>query len=150
MDPSGNAIFCDDIREEVAGKFSLIGCYAGDMQFTNVVFPIGIPKLAIFVLARLPPREIPPLQLLVYFPGDVDDAPGVKMDISPIPWEEGPGVPEADLERTPLLRYSLMITPALFREPGFVRVRLMYGQQRVRLGALKVYSITSEPSGSAA
>lgn len=145
MEPSGIAIFCDDIREEIGGKVSLIGCYADDMQFINAAFPIGVPKLGIHVIARLPPQPIPPLQLLVYFPGD-NELPTTKIEIPPIPGEEAAaGPPEHDLIRQPQLRFSVGIMPVLFKEPGFVRVRLMYGEQCVRLGALKISSVSSAP-----
>jgi hypothetical protein len=144
MDPFGIAIFCDDIREEVGGKVSLAGCYAYDMRFTDISFPIGIPKLGIYVVGRLPSDQpIPPLQLLVYFPGDADE-PSVKIDIPQTSLPESPSSLDPDLQRAGGLRYPLLIAPALFREPGFVRVRLMYGQQRLRLGALKIHSVISE------
>jgi hypothetical protein len=37
------AQFCDDIRHEIGGKFSLVGCYGGEMIIDKL--PIVLPKL---------------------------------------------------------------------------------------------------------
>jgi hypothetical protein len=143
MVPSGLVIFCDDIREEVGGKVTLAGCYGNDMRFTGVSFPIIIPKLAIYVMARLPlDQPFPPLQLHVYFPGDGDSSPFVKIDV---PHTGSPPAPvlridHPDLEKAASLRFPVVISPALFKEPGIVRVRLMYGEKRLRLGSLAIFS----------
>jgi len=152
MDAFGIAIFCDDIREEVGGKVSLIGCYGTDLQFTGMSFPVGVPKLAIYVVARLPiEQQLPQLQLRVYFPGDADEAPTTKIDLTPqTSWEEEPVGPlVADLEKARLLRFPIVIAPALLKEQGFVRVRLKYGPQLVRLGALRIHSVASAPPPAA-
>ncbi|HVK51284.1 MAG TPA: hypothetical protein VM469_06060 [Pseudoxanthomonas sp.] len=43
------AIFCDDVRQEVNGKLSFMGCYAGVMEVAS--FPLIAPKLVVFVRA---------------------------------------------------------------------------------------------------
>lgn len=49
LNRSVSVIYADDIRQEVAGKFTIIGIYQGKMLFPR--FPAVIPKLAIFVTA---------------------------------------------------------------------------------------------------
>lgn len=44
------AQFCDDVRQEVGNKFSLMGCYGTDLYVP--AFPITLPKLCAFVHAR--------------------------------------------------------------------------------------------------
>lgn len=44
-----SAIFCDDIRHEINGKVSLIGCYSGLMYVQS--FPANLPKLCVHVTA---------------------------------------------------------------------------------------------------
>jgi hypothetical protein len=150
MDPFGIAIFCDDVRQEAGGKISLIGCYGTDMQFADVTFPITIAKIGIYMVARLPvDRATPPIQLLVYLPGDSDDAPTTKFDFPlppemQTPWADGkdpmwPAAQMSDVDRAHMLRHHLVISPAVLKEEGFIRVRMMYGEQRVRLGVLKVH-----------
>ena len=50
------AQFCDDVRQEIGNKFSLMGCYGTDLYVPS--FPITLPKLCVFVNARTP-REKP-------------------------------------------------------------------------------------------
>jgi hypothetical protein len=48
--------FCDDVRQEIGNKFSLMGCYGTDLYVPS--FPITLPKLCVFVHVRTP-REQP-------------------------------------------------------------------------------------------
>jgi hypothetical protein len=50
------AQFCDDVRQEIGNKFSLMGCYGTDLYVSS--FPITLPKLCVFVHVRTP-REQP-------------------------------------------------------------------------------------------
>ncbi len=44
------AQFCDDVRQEIGNKFSLMGCYGTDLYVP--AFPITLPKLCAFVHVR--------------------------------------------------------------------------------------------------
>lgn len=44
------AQYCDDVRQEVGNKFSLMGCYGADLYVP--AFPITLPKLCVFVHVR--------------------------------------------------------------------------------------------------
>ena len=46
------AQFCDDFRQEIGNKFSLMGCYGTDLFVPK--FPITLPKLCVFVYVRTP------------------------------------------------------------------------------------------------
>jgi hypothetical protein len=46
------AQFCDDVRQEIGNKFSLMGCYGADLYVPK--FPFTLPKLCVFVNARTP------------------------------------------------------------------------------------------------
>jgi hypothetical protein len=154
MELSGSATFCDDIRQEVGGKISLMGCYGNDMRFHGVAFPILIPKLCVHIVAKLPgDRPIPPLKLFIYFPGDPLDAPSLNQDF-PVP-EEMKSIetlPKVSLngldtpaDRGPpiaLLLQNIVISPAIIKQAGYILARLMYGDIRVRLGVIKVMSVS--------
>jgi hypothetical protein len=47
-----HAIFCDDIRHEVTGKTSLIGCYSGVMYLP--IFPATLSKLCVYTQLSTP------------------------------------------------------------------------------------------------
>ncbi len=40
-----HTIYCDDVRHEIGGKVSLIGCYSSDLIVSRRAFPIVLPKL---------------------------------------------------------------------------------------------------------
>jgi hypothetical protein len=46
------AQFCDDVRQEIGNKFSLMGCYGSDLFVPK--FPFTLPKLCVFVNCRTP------------------------------------------------------------------------------------------------
>jgi len=145
MEPYGITIFCDDIREELNGKISLIGCYGPDLQFFGNA-PVVLPKLAFHIIVRLPcDKPIPPLKLIVFFPGDKDEQPTMLVEL-PVP-ENLKQEPESGLEpnvlipdgmRTYILRQHFILSPVQITQEGFIRVRLMYGDDKIRLGVLKV------------
>lgn len=47
-----HATFCDDIRHEINGKVSLIGCYSG-LMFVPV-FPATLPRLCVYIYLSTP------------------------------------------------------------------------------------------------
>src|SRR4026209_733073 len=50
------AQFCDDVRQEIGNKFSLMGCYGTDLYVPS--FPFTLPWLCACVPVRRP-RELP-------------------------------------------------------------------------------------------
>lgn len=149
MQPFGDTIFCDDIREEVNGKISLIGCYGGSLRFLGP-FPAVQPRLGIVSYVHLPAdEELPVLKFLIYFPGNNDDAPFIQEDIElsgdlrkPIA-ESPPPDGALDLVRRKTLRKQFLLGPIEFQGGGFIRVRLLYGNKRVSLGALEITALGS-------
>lgn len=51
--PYGTTVFCDDIRHEINGKMTLVGCYAAEMNF-NGPAPGFLPSFAALVNIRIP------------------------------------------------------------------------------------------------
>lgn len=47
-----SAIFCDDIRDEVGGKVTLVGVFS--THLLTPAFPIFIPRLGVFVRSAIP------------------------------------------------------------------------------------------------
>jgi hypothetical protein len=159
MDPYGIAIFCDDIREETGGKISLVGCYGPDMRFEGVPFPLVYPKIGIYVTARLPFSATPPIRILVYFPGDSEEAPTMTVDM-PLPEEfktepdivrypPDPLMPR-DSKRQHGFRRHFVLSPVIIAQEGFIRVRMMYGDQRIPLGALRIRNVPASEAAPAA
>ncbi|AIT79115.1 DUF6941 family protein [Novosphingobium pentaromativorans] len=56
--PGGYAIFCDDIRDEINGKTTLVGTYNGEM-FLQASLPATIPQLCCFATIIIDPHALP-------------------------------------------------------------------------------------------
>lgn len=54
--PYGVTIFCDDVREEVSGKQTLVGVYGPELHYTGG-FPAKLPVLWSFVRLSVPGSE---------------------------------------------------------------------------------------------
>src|SRR5262245_47170442 len=75
---SGYTIFCDDIRQEVAGKTSYIGVYQ-DSLITNAPFPMALPKFGISITifdSPLKSKKFAEIPFKVFLPGE--DAPALE------------------------------------------------------------------------
>jgi len=137
--PYGFTLFCDDIRNEMDGKVTLVGIYTAEMIF-NVPFPVIIPKLG-FVVKYFERRDesSEPLNLQIYFPGDPDDTPSV---VSQIPHEQFRITPaQSDNENNDPLLFCIMnmvISPVNILKEGRIKVRMIRGQDTIKIGSLKI------------
>jgi len=50
--PATTAVFCDDVRQEIGNKISLIGCYTDELIVDRL--PASLPKLAVHVRVTAP------------------------------------------------------------------------------------------------
>lgn len=56
------AQFCDDVRQEIGNKLSLMGCYTGEMILQKL--PAALPKLCAYVTAITPKEK--PFEMLTF------------------------------------------------------------------------------------
>jgi hypothetical protein len=135
----GITIFCDDIRRERDNKTSLIGVY-GDELILFTPPPVVLPKLGFHIDARFPIDNVidEDVNLVIYFPGDPEEAPRIN---EKIPWKSGEPpakIPFPDaVPAFHFLKYYVL-SPVEIREVGHIRVRLLYSGHRIRVGALHV------------
>ena len=138
--PYGYSLFCDDLRREEGGKVTLVGLYGSDMIISGS-FPAALPKLALIVTyIERPGESDEPLELVIYFPGDSDDAPSQRV---PLQAETVEGFRKQQQEpevEDPLLimRLDLMFTPIVIKQEGRIRVRMVRGDKEIRLGTLRI------------
>lgn len=67
---SALCLFCDDIREEVGGKYSAVGIWSH--RFAASEFPLRLVQCAIVVYVRTPHEDVPDrIAILIERPGDV-------------------------------------------------------------------------------
>lgn len=139
MLPYGISYFCDDIRFEQQNKFSLIGCYGSELILFQKP-PIILPKLCIFIQVRAEPERYPAIKIVVFPPGKnealfVHEQKPDEQDFQ-ISQEFENSKEEIKPQRALLL--PLIFSPFVIENLGFVRVRLHYGGDIIRLGALQI------------
>jgi hypothetical protein len=145
-EPVGFTIFCDDIRQEIGGKISLIGIYYGIM-YIHGPFPATLPKfgfhITIFEPAELASKRDFPIQVGIFLPGDDEHESSLSLSVSHDPkqaktvLDDFPSPPTGEgplLARIPL---SQIVSPFIIREPGLIRVRAKYKDDDLRLGTLR-------------
>lgn len=150
MEPYGITIFCDDIRFEQHGKYSVIGCYGPDMIVSE--FPALLPKFACLVQLRFPATRLLPMTLKVYFPGDAEDAPGFSQQIHPgEDTDPAPAPAEVLAQGVDPLRgvlYPLVLSPLPLQQPGRIKVRVSHGDKIIRAGTLVVKKMEITEQGA--
>ena len=145
MEPFGISLFCEDIREEVGGKKSLMGVFDADLVVSH--FPIVIPKLAVLIRLIVPgDLAAGALTWKVYFPGDQSDAPAFKVEESITESESrGSREPSADWrdgDVTPVQEFnqSAIFSPVRIKHEGLIKVRVDVGDITVKAGVLRVHA----------
>ncbi len=145
--PYGYTDFCDDIRQEIAGKITLVGLYAGEMKIFGTL-PLNVSKLALAIHYFEKPGEgNDPLELRILLPGDADDAPTQRIEIPPRDHQPKPTKGGDD----PRIGLHMMavFSPLQVTQFGQIRVRMKKGDDIVRLGTLLVTEGTADDAARA-
>jgi hypothetical protein len=139
----GTTVFCDDIRSELGGKLTLVGCYGTQLIATH--FPLILPKMGFFLRTVFPFDERPESMVLnIYLPQDNDrpsktwkpTAPAVTREEyarMPRPFD-APPAEELVLVRT----NHTVLTQVHITKEGFIRVRGNADGKVIMLGSLRV------------
>ena len=107
--PQVESIFCDDIRQEIGGKITLVGIYADDLILES--FPLVVSKLGISVKVVVP-NEYADQVLLSINKGDE-----VFAQVPPPKVEAATADASPSLRSFQVLRYALVFSPVEFLEP---------------------------------
>lgn len=109
-----HAVFCDDIRQEMGGKVSLMGCFQGDLLVPFL--PVALPKLCVFVTVSTPvKRPLKSLRIRIM----QDDTELVSLDVP----EGGTTVPIVEDGITRILANAAMVfSPFAIPAPTAIRV----------------------------
>ena len=112
-----HVVYCDDIREEVRNKISLIGCYSADLVVPK--FPVALPKLCMHISAVTPiSRPFERLKIRVF----VNDELSGEIDMPPASFE-GQSSQVIPHEATRMAVAAVVIlSPAAVSEAGMIRV----------------------------
>lgn len=131
-------IFCDDIRAEMGGKFSLMGIYASDMIFP-IVPPAVLTKWGIAVWLICDVDDMPQkLSISVTVPPDKTEIATLDFDQVPPP-EHQEGASKMNF------RTFLPMPPVHLTETGFIEVMVATEQEPLRAGRLLVRFAPAPP-----
>ena len=137
--PSGYTIFCDDIREEIGGKISLIGVYQYK-KISSATFPVVIPKLCILVNYQ-PVRANYQGDMIIniFLPGDDEGRPTVTQVV------EKPNLDmiEERVNFIPHIMASFAFSPLVIETSGCIRVFIECEKIKTDMGAIYVSSTKS-------
>lgn len=153
MEAHGYTTFCDDIREEVGGKSTLVGCYTGELVH-QAEYPLTLPKLGLFAQLLVPPDKMPQVfelsvdfvptgQTLINMSNDL-----AGLDVNALLTPKDPD--DEDEERYIVLASKIILSPLVVSQDGKLRVRAMLDGQLVRLGSLKIRRVADITSPSQA
>jgi len=139
--PGGHAIFCDDLREEVGGKNSLIGVYGSDLMI-NATPPVMLPQLSCVATINLDPERMPgqlTIQIKKYLPSGVEEVL-TAVELPPfadIPQPEyRPGY--GDSKRLFTLSAAMKMVPLAIEGEFTLRAVALIDDDEYRLGGLTV------------
>lgn len=149
----GYTTFCDDIREEVGGKHSFIGSYAG-LMIIHVPFPVALPTFALAVTIMQKRKVFDPnLRLWVFLPGDSESEPSIQGKFTEVLQGKVVDAASSQLEtlhpatqdsailpedRYVALSAHMRFSQLILKEPGAVKARAVIGDNIYRLGVLLV------------
>jgi hypothetical protein len=139
MLPYGVSYFCDDIRFEQQNKFSLIGCYGPELILFQKP-PVVLPKLCILVQIRTAPERYPAIKIIVYPPGREEPLFLHEQEEEKQDFQISKEIQDTKEEIQPqrAILVPLMFAPFIIENSGFIRVRLHYGPEIIRIGALQI------------
>ncbi|MCJ2038533.1 hypothetical protein MKK55_06110 [Methylobacterium sp. J-059] len=143
MKRHGFSIFCDDIRNEVGGKLSFIGCY-NSVMFASPDMPFILPKFCIHThVISSAEHPLSSVLLRCYVPGLED--PIIEEPVETPPIAEQRKLVSALESGSTAPRYivasaSLILSPFEILSTGLISVRAVLGDmaEELSLGALRV------------
>jgi len=142
-EPYGTTLFCDDIRHEVNGKMTLVGCYSSELNF-NGPQPGVLPTFAALVNIRIPvSAEFNSIKLSVLKEEGDETTEIFGADIEVTKKEKSKALQDLSTESTEEKILSMTVplqwSPLPVKESGFIKVRAyLDGGKEIRLGALTV------------
>lgn len=147
----GYSIFCDDIRNEIGGKLSFIGCY-NSVMFIPSEFPFTLPKFCVH-FHILSPASLPFRTILArcYAPGEVEPIASERID-PPAQIEQQRLIGELGDEYTApkliVAAASLIFTPLKIRGPGLISIRTLLDDEseELKIGSLRVMVPHEDPA----
>lgn len=142
-EPYGITTFCDDIRFEVAGKLTLVGCYQNEMNFAEPA-PGILPTLAALVNIRVPAAyDFSKVKVIALRDtnGKIEKLSEMGAEISDEDKEQMLATTADDPNgaRVCVIGFQVRWSPIQFDEPCYLKIRAYLDEtHEIQAGALKV------------
>lgn len=135
--PYGHTIFCDDVRQEIGGKTSLMGIYKGTLVVQGPA-PVTLPRLCLHsTFIERPDESNEPIELQITMPGDAENTPSIRIEIPANFRDQIPKDPELDDPRLSL-EFQSTISQLVIKQDGYITIRARRGRSVFRIGRLRV------------
>lgn len=135
------ATFCDDIRQEMGNKLSLMGCYQGELIV--LAAPVVLPKLCVYASAWTPKEN--PFKLLTLRVVQDDEIELARLDIPTQPLDEGARIQDATATRK-TVSTAIAFSPFFIEKP--MSLRLMAITEEGEIVGPRLLIKVAAPSGS--
>lgn len=153
-EPYGYTTFCDDIRHELHGKFSLIGIYRNEMTVLGSL-PAKLPKLGLHITyTQSCDDEFLPIKIKIFMPHQTDEDDDVitmDMDLTKVSRDSIKFADETKPGDEPqfAVNASAVLTDVQLLQPGRIRVRAFRDGKTVKCGTLVVKASEERPDAQA-
>lgn len=139
----GMTIFCDDVREEVGGKKTFVGCYLDVMKFLEP-YPVLIPTFVMHatILEPFEDANVPMNVKVIY---EKLDGQEIVMFDADLPVDRAEAVVKHDQESLLASILSLKASPMIFDADGKIKIRGFRGGEAFRFGSLRLQGTTAPP-----
>jgi hypothetical protein len=137
-------LYCDDIRNEVGNKLTLVGCYGTDLLLDT--FPIVLPKLSVYVRAYTPAARL--FQKLILRLRQNDDLLG-ELDF-PAAELAAAAATDHPNSRWAIIQAVMFMSPLLIQSPGFLRLEAETEEGLLLGSKLVIRAMANTQSGSVA
>lgn len=154
--PYGTVLFCDDVRQEMGGKVSLVGVYNREMAFLpGTLFPVTLPKLGVHISWCEPidaKNNDLTFQVGMRRFETKPDSPNdhtileFRVDITKAKAEGLPADLQGQLGVRGQVSPGVIISPCVLPFPGILRAQAIVDGDIWPLGAVKVYARPAEPN----
>lgn len=135
-----HATYCDDIRQELGGKLTLVGVYGGSLLVPS--FPVILPKLCL-VLQIVTSADSPLKELKIRVRKDESIIAEGELEVGDL--QAGFEAVATDSDETAaeadsrfIISAHFVFSPIKFDEPGAIRVRVETENGELKANALRI------------
>jgi hypothetical protein len=137
-------LYCDDIRNEVGNKLTLVGCYDADLLLN--MFPTILPKFAVYARAYTPAGK--PFQKLILRLRQNEDLLGeLEFPAAQLAADVATDRPNS---RWAIIQAVMFISPLLIQSSGFLCLEAETEEGLLLGSKLVIRAMADTPSGSVA